>query len=188
MEIIPLCPPSLVTLLRRLRLPKIDFGTFQLGIAQLVPRVSGSPSPPSPLPAPKNHKKKKFQKKKVPNPPPHLPPPIDWKSTGAIGKNIPEWLKRPLEFRRATKPVGDLELSPGRWSSNQTRTVHQRSTNQIRPHCTATYLDQLSLHLPHKVAPALFSPRLLCLALSNRPILPRGQHDFQPEPTTPCTP
>ena len=33
----------LVTLLRHLRLPKIDFGTFQLGIAQLVPRVSGSP-------------------------------------------------------------------------------------------------------------------------------------------------
>ena len=31
----------LVTLLRRLRLRKIDFGTFQLGIAQLVPRVRG---------------------------------------------------------------------------------------------------------------------------------------------------
>ncbi len=48
--------------------PKINFGTFQLGIAQLVPRVSGSPSPPSPLPAPKSRKKKKNseKRKKVP--------------------------------------------------------------------------------------------------------------------------
>jgi hypothetical protein len=62
--------------------------------------------------------------------------------------------------------------------------VHQRSTNQIRPHCTATYLGQLSLHLHHKVAPALFGSRLLCFALSNPPSLPRGQTPFRPEHTT----
>ncbi len=89
----------LVTLLRRLRLRKIDFGTFQLGIAQLVPRVSGSPSP---LPAPKNREKKK----KVPNPPPRppSPPPIDWKSTGAIEKNIEESEKFPEATERV--PAG----------------------------------------------------------------------------------
>jgi hypothetical protein len=68
--------------------------------------------------------------------------------------------------------------------SNQTRTVHQRSTNQNRPHCTATYLDQLSLHIPHKVAPALFGSRLLSLFLSLCTTLPRGQHDSRPQPTT----
>ena len=68
----------LVTFLRHLRLPKIDFGTFQLGIAQLVPRVSGSPSPPL--------------------------PPIDWKSTGAIEKNIKESEKFPKLTERV--PAG----------------------------------------------------------------------------------
>ena len=109
-----------VTLLRRLRLRKIDFGTFQLGIAQLVPRVSGSPLPP---PRPPNSRKKK-NPKKVPNPPPS-PPPIDWKSTGAIGKNIarvkkvsPSHRKSSGGPRNLTKPLGDLELSPGRRSSH----------------------------------------------------------------------
>ena len=60
----------LVTLLRRLRLRKIDFGTFQLGIAQLVPRVSGFGVPPPPSPPPKTREKKNFQKKFRTRPPP----------------------------------------------------------------------------------------------------------------------
>ncbi len=66
----------------------------------------------------------------------------------------------------------------------QTAPCTQRSTNQNRPHCTATYLGQLSLHLPHKVAPALFGPLTLALALSNPPAQPRGQPESRPEPTT----
>ena len=124
---------------------------------------------------------------------------IDWKSTGAIEKNIklvskvspshlkssggPRNLSVTLSFLPGAGPRPRCrERSSG--PTNQTRTVHQRSTNQIRPHCTATYLGQLSLHLHHKVAPALFGSRLLCFGLSNRPYLPRGQHDFRPKPTT----
>ena len=145
----------LVTLLRRLRLRKIDFGTFQLGIAQLVPRVSGSPSP---LPAPKTREKKKFRKK-VPNPPPS-PPPIDWKSTGAIGKNFPIWLKRPLEFRQATKPLGDPELSPGRRSSPSLKRALVRLL-QPNPHRApkVNQSKQTSLHryLPWPIISTLTS-------------------------------
>ena len=173
----------LVTLLRRLRLRKIDFGTFQLGIAQLVPRVSGSPLPP-PRP-PKLAKKKKFRKKFRTRPPP-LPLLIGNRrersekiSSGSkkfpevtervpAGHKTSRWRQTTLNFLPGAGPRARCrERSSG--SSNQTRTVHQRSTNQIRPHCTATYLGQLSLHLPHKVAPALFGPRLLCFALSNPP-------------------
>ncbi len=164
--------------------PKIDFGTFQLGIVQLVPRVSGSPSPPSPLPAPKpRERKKKFWKKKFRTLHP-LPPPYWLEIDGSNRK------KYPLVTEKTVGVSAGHETSRWPWtfsrarSSNQTRTVHQRSTNQIRPHCTATYLGQLSAHLPHKVAPALFGPGLLCFGLSNRPILPRGQTLFRPKPTT----
>jgi hypothetical protein len=50
--------------------------------------ASGFGVPPPPSPPPKLAKKKKFQKKFRTRPP--SPPPIDWKSTGAIGKNITE--------------------------------------------------------------------------------------------------
>ena len=88
---------------------KIDFGTFQLGIAQLVPRVSGSPSP---LPPPRPQTSRK--KKKVPNPPPRpLPSPYWLEIDGSDRKKYPSVTKRPLEFRRATKPLGELNFLPG---------------------------------------------------------------------------
>jgi hypothetical protein len=99
-----------------------------------------------------------------------------------ISRSLKSVPKSPKEFRQATKPLGDLELSPGRRSSNQTRTVHQRSTNQIRPHCTATYLGQLSLHLPHKVAPALFSVSVSPI----RPACPGVNPNPDPNPLLLC--
>jgi hypothetical protein len=63
---------------------------------------------------------------------------------------------------------------------HETAPCTERSTNQNQPHFTASYGSTHALiYLLLKVGPLTLS-----LALSNRPILPRGQHDWQPEPTT----
>ena len=106
----------LVTLLRRLRLPKINFGTFQLGIAQLVPRVSGSPSP---LPAPKPCEKKKIPKKKFRTLPPAPSPPPYWlEIDGSDRKKYHGVTKKTVGVPAGHETSRWTELSPGRRSSH----------------------------------------------------------------------
>ncbi len=142
------------------------------------------PPPPSPLPAslPPPSRKKKNSEKKSSAPSPPLPPLLIGNGRERSEKISRLDSKSHFEFQQATKPHGDLELSPGRRSSNQTRTVHQRSTNQNRPHCTATYLGQLSLHLPHKVAPALFGPLPLLSLSPTRLVCPGVNMISDPNP------
>ena len=163
-----------MTLLRRLRLPKIDFGTFQLGIAQLVPRVSGSPSPPLPPPAPPKTCEKKKIPKKVPNPPPS-PPPIDWKSTGAIEKNIARVSKVSRSHLKSSGRPQNLSVTLSFLSGAgpPTRPAPCTKGQPIKTDLTAplltlanylyTYIIRL---LPHSSAPGYFvslSPiRLVC--------------------------
>ncbi len=160
---------------------------FQLNTIDFQTRLFGDTFwlfRPPPLPQ-KLRKKKKKKIRKNFNPP---RPPYWLEIEGSDQKKFP-WLTR-----------GDRKSSGGPWNLSVTlsflpgkgRAVPptrpapctQRSTNQNRPHCTATLPNQLSLHLPHKVAPALFCPSTLTLALSNPPSLPKGQHEFPPQPTT----
>ncbi len=91
-----------------------------------------------PPPRPQKSRKKKIPKKKFRTlPPAPLPSPLLIGNRRERSEKIPRSdKKRPLEFRRATKPLGDPELSPGRRSSNQTRTVHQKvnQSNQTSLH------------------------------------------------------
>ena len=140
----------LVTLLRRLRLRKIDFGTFQLGIAQLVPRVSGSPSP-LPAPPPREKKKNPETKKFRTLPPAPLPSPywleIDGSDRKKYRVGLKSFPKSPKEFRQATKPLGDLELSPERRSSRSLKRALVRLL-QPNPHRApkVNQSNQTSLH------------------------------------------
>ncbi len=175
----------LVTLLRPLRLQKIDFRTFQLGIAQLVPRVLGSPST---LPAPKTREKKKIPKKKFRTRPPPRPLLIgNWRERSEkISKSLKSFPKSLKEFRQATKPLSDvtrpwafsrapvlaLAVATARPAS-PTRTAPCTKSQPIKSHLTAplltlanylyTYIIRL---LPHSSAPGYFvslSPiRLVC--------------------------
>jgi hypothetical protein len=161
----------LVTLLRRLRLRKIDFGTFQLGIAQLVPRVLGSPSP---SPPPKLAKKKNSKKKFRTHPPP-LPLLIGNRRERSekISKRLKSFPKSPKEFRQATKPLGDPELSSGPRSSRSLKRALIRLTPTKPAPCTkgqpiktdltaplltlANYLYTYIIRLlPHSSAPGYF--------------------------------
>ncbi len=62
-----------------------------------------------------------------------------------------------------------------------TRTVHQRSTNQIRPqlHRFIRLLPHIALCTNGRPAP-IYSVSLSPFSM------PRGQHDFRPQPTTPA--
>ncbi len=135
----------LVTLLRRLRLPKIDFGTFQLGIAQLCLAFGGHPPPLRPSPPPPHHREKKNSEKKSSEPSPH---PYWLEIDGSDWKKISRSdSKSPFEFRRATKPLGDLELSLGRRSSRSLSRALVRPL-QPDPHRApkVNQSEQTSLH------------------------------------------
>ena len=160
----------LVTLLRRLRLRKIDFGTFQLGIAQLVPRVFGVTLPPSP--PPKLAKKKKVpKKKKFRTRPPPLPSPYWLEIDGSDRKKFPDLTEKtvgvpaghktsqwPWTFSRA--PVLALAKASAR-PAPPTRTAPCTKGQPIKSHLTAplltlanylyTYIIRL---LPHSLAPS----------------------------------
>jgi hypothetical protein len=134
----------LVTLLRRLRLRKIDFGTFQLGIAQLVPRVSGSPLPP-PRP-PKLAKKKKFRKKFRTRPPP-LPLLIGNRRERSEKISRSDKKDRWSSGGPRNLSVNGLELSPGRRSSRSLKRALVRLL-QPNPHRApkVNQSNQTSLH------------------------------------------
>ncbi len=158
----------LVTLLRRLRLPKIDFGTFQLGIAQLVPRVSGSPSH---LPAPKIPKKKKFWKKFRTLPPPS-PPPYWLEIDGSDRKKFPDLTRSHSSSSGGPRNLTvTLNFVPG--AGPPTRPAQCTKGQPIRTDLTAPLLTLANyLHfylirlLPHSSAPlpslSLSLTRLVC--------------------------
>ena len=117
---------------------------------------------PLPLPAPQTREKKKNSEKS--SEPAPLPSPYrleidgsDRKKYRSVLKSFP---KSPQEFRRATKPLGDLELSPGRRSSRSLKRALVRLL-QPDPHRApkVNQSNQTSLHryLPWPIISTLTS-------------------------------
>jgi hypothetical protein len=123
--------------------PKIDFGTFQLGIAQLVPRFSGSPS--APLPAPKTREKKKNSEKS--SEPAPLPSPYWLEIDGSDRKKYHGVTKKTVGVPAGHETSRWTELSPGRRSSRSLKRALVRLL-QPNPHRApkVNQSNQTSLH------------------------------------------
>ncbi len=115
-----------------------------------------------PPPCPPNSRKNKNSEKKFRTRPPPLPLLIGNRRERSekISGSLKSFPKSPKEFRQATKPLGDLELSPGRRSSRSLkRALVRRLQPNPHPAPKVNQSNQTSLHryLPWPIISTLTS-------------------------------